>query len=103
MVLLDRGGDDSCYANAVAAHYHRCLGAAAVLYRCAHRFAVLGAQLKNMSNLDSAGNAQCAFATRCWIAFNDVSNVNSLRQIDITAEIDTGVMHISFVGTADKV
>ena len=58
MVLFDGGSYDAGHTNPVASHWHVARRAFRVEYRHVHGFAVLGAELEDLANLDATGDRQ---------------------------------------------
>ena len=56
-----------------------------------------------MTDLDTTCDAQRAAAARRLIARNNIANIDSFRRIKIATEVDSGVVHVFFIGATDEI
>src|SRR5438132_12692714 len=75
MVLLDGGGRQATGADAIATHNDRVLLAVGVEKVRVQGFAVFGAELENMPDLDAAREHQSSSTNRAAITFGHVADV----------------------------
>src|SRR5690554_2867041 len=73
MVLFDGRGHNATDADAVTPHGHQHRFAVFVEHSSIHGFAVCGAQLENMANLNTAADSQCSLALRATITFTHLA------------------------------
>ncbi|MOA12862.1 hypothetical protein D3C78_1328870 [compost metagenome] len=103
MILFDSRRHHASDPNTVAAHGQDLITAVFALNRRLHCFRVLGAELEDMADFDTAFDQQCAFTVRAGIAFNDVTDIGNLRQRQIALPVDTEVVFTVNVGTGAKI
>ena len=104
MVLLDRGADDACHANAVAAHFIGAGFARFVQERGFHRVGVFGAQLKYVSHFDAAADVELAFAVGTGVARDDIADVGHEHRLgQVAPEVRAGKVMAFLVRAADEI
>lgn len=103
MVLFDGGGDHAGYADAVAAHDQVDRLALFAQDVQLHRFAVLGAKLEDMTDLDAALDHQGALAVRAGVAFDDIAQVGDLGQRQVALPVHAEVVLVLDVGASGEI
>ena len=104
MVLLDGRGDDARDADAVTAHLERESVAVFVEESRFHLVGVLGAQLEDMSDLDSAAQFQAALAVRARVACYHITDVRYfIRPGQVAAPVHAREVKAFVVRAADEV
>ncbi len=102
MILLDRRRYDAGHTDAVTAHGHVARHALRVEHRGVHRFAVLGAELKYLPDLDPASHGQRC-SGRAGVAVDGIAQVCDLRERDIAIPVDAGEVVTLAIGATDEV
>jgi len=74
-----------------------------VQYLGAHRLAVFGAELEDVTHLDSAANVQAALAIGAGIAIDDVAQVRNPGQREVPFPVSAGEVSVFFVSAAHKI
>ena len=100
VVLLHDGSERTGHANAVATHDKRLLLAVLVHKGGTHGLGVLGAQLEDLGDLNTASSGKRLAAVRAGIAGNDGNQVGPLVDGKVTLGAGTGKVIINLVGTA---
>ena len=100
VVLLHDGSERARHAHAVATHDERLLLAVFVHKGGTHGLGVLGAQLKDLGNLDAAGSRERLATVRTGIAGDDGDQVGPLVDGKVAIGAGTGKVIIDLVGTA---
>ena len=104
VVLLDRGGDDAGDAHSIAAHLERTTVARLVEKRRFHGFRILGAQLKDVADLDPPDDFQSPLAVGAGIAGNDLADVCYLPGLrEVTSPVDAREVESRLVCAADEI
>ena len=79
MILFDGGSDKAGNANTITTHHHRHRCPFVIEHGSLHRFAVFGAELKDMPDFDAAFNFKRAVAVRARISRYDIAQIGELR------------------------
>ncbi len=102
-VLFDGSGNHSGNTDAVATHRQIDRLAVFTQHLALHRFAVLGAQLEDVTHFDAALDFQRALAVRAWVARNHVAQVGNGRNRQIALPVDAEIVFVVDVGTDAEV
>ena len=104
VILLDGRPDDARNADTIAAHFHYLALAVFIEEAALERLGILLAQLKDMTDLDSATDFQRSLAVRRRIANEYIAQISHLLRFgQITTEIDVFQVIAGIVGTANEV
>src|SRR5690606_15627234 len=103
VILFDRGGYDAGYADAIAAHDHDLIATFLVQNLGIHGLRILGAELENMADFDTALDLQRAFAIRAGVASDDIAQILDARDRRIAYPVGAGEVEAVFVGAAHKI
>ena len=98
VVLLHDGSKRARHANAVATHDKRLLLAVLVHKGGTHGLGILGAQLEDLGNLDTAGSRKRLAAMRAGITGNDGNQVGPLVDGKVPLGAGTGKVIVDLVG-----
>ena len=100
VVLLHDGSERARHTNAVAAHDERLLLAVLVHKGGTHGLGILGAQLEDLRDLDSAGSGERLAAVRAGVAGDNGDQIGPLIDGKVALGAGTGKVIIDLVGTA---
>ena len=103
VVLLYCGGDHPGDADAVAAHQQHLFATTLIQYPGIHRFAVLGAELEDVADLDAAPDQQFAAAVRTGVTGDHVAKVGNFRHRAVALPVGAGEMEAVAIGAADEI
>ena len=100
VVLLHDGSERARHANAIATHDKRLLLAVLVHKGGTHGLGVLGAQLEDLGDLDTASSRQRLAAVRAGIAGDNGNQVGPLVDGKVALGAGAGKVIVDLVGTA---
>ena len=101
--MLDSGCHNPRDTYSVAPHTHGNRFAILVEDFGAHGFGILGAELENVADFDTALNFNLPLATRTGVTCGDGSQVGDFKCGDIPVPVHTSQVLVVFIGAADEV
>jgi hypothetical protein len=104
MVLFYRSADDAGNSDAVAAHFHDLRLPAFVEESTFECFCVLGTELEDMPDFNTAAQLKLTLAVGRWITGDHIPQVgNDSRFRKVAAEVYAAQVKAGFVGAAYKI
>src|SRR6185503_10204419 len=103
VILLDGRGHDARHTDAIAAHEQRHFTARLIEHGRLEGLAVFAPELKDVSDLDTAGDLEAAAAARARIARAHVADIGGNDVAHVPIPIDSREVHVPLVGAGGAV
>src|SRR5690606_35968153 len=103
VILFDGGGHNAADADAVATHDHGLFAALLAEYLRAHGLAVLGAELGNVADLDTASGFQGALAVRARIPAHHVADILDAAWRAVAPPVDANEVMAVAIGATGEI